>query len=157
MYTVTLNKPKANLKMSAQAGQSGVVNKPSVESTAQGDDFQQVKGRKRHVSNDSSQTAKKSTKPVPTSAADKVPPKTVLTRNFFAPLRTTDDTETIGSENTLPKLEAPSKPGRPPPIMMTSTTNLIRLQSVLKDHVKGEYKFRNAQSRTHIITEEMMN
>jgi hypothetical protein len=43
MYTVTLNELKAILKVSAQAGQSGVVNKILVESMA-------VKRRKRHVS-----------------------------------------------------------------------------------------------------------
>jgi hypothetical protein len=42
--------------------------------------------------------AKKSTKPVPTSAAVKLPPKAMLTRNFFATLGTTDmDTETSGA------------------------------------------------------------
>jgi hypothetical protein len=40
-YTVTLNELKAVLKVSAQAGQSGAANKPSVESRAQ-DDFQEV-------------------------------------------------------------------------------------------------------------------
>jgi hypothetical protein len=130
------------LKVSAQAGQSDAVNKTSVESTAQDDDFQELKRYKRHISNDISQTAKKSIKPVPTSVAVKLPPKSVLTCNFFAPLRTTDmDTETTGTENALPEQETPIKPGRPPPVMMTSTTNLIRLQSDLKDHIKGEYKF----------------
>jgi hypothetical protein len=68
---------------------------------AQVDDFLEVKRCKRHISNDTSQTAKTFTKPVPTSAAVKLPPKAVLTHNFFAPLRTTDmDTETTGTENT---------------------------------------------------------
>jgi hypothetical protein len=90
------------------------------------DDFQEVKRCKRHVCNNTSQTAKKSTKPVPTSAAVKLPPKAVLTRNSFAPLRNTDmDTETTGTENKLLKQKAPRKPGRPLSIMMTSTTNLI--------------------------------
>jgi hypothetical protein len=66
------------------------------------------------------------TKPVPTSAAVKLPPKTVLTHNFFATLRTTDmDTGTIGAENALPKKEAPRESGRTPPMVITSTTNLI--------------------------------
>jgi hypothetical protein len=51
------------------------------------------------------------------------------------------DTETTGVENTVPEQEAPKKSGRPPPVVMTSTTNLIRLQSDLKEHVKGEYEF----------------
>jgi hypothetical protein len=53
MYTVTLNELKAVLKVSAQAGRSGV-NKTSVESTAQDDDVRKVNRRKRHISNDTS-------------------------------------------------------------------------------------------------------
>jgi hypothetical protein len=51
MYVVTLNELKAILKVSAQAEKSGAVNKTSVESMTQ-DDFQEVKRRKRHMSND---------------------------------------------------------------------------------------------------------
>jgi hypothetical protein len=128
MYTVSLNELKAVLKVSAQAGQSGAVNKTSAESTAQDDDFQEVKRRKRHISNYTWRTAYKSTKPIQTSEAFKLLPKEMLTRTFFAPLRTTEMiTETTGAENALPEQEAPSKPGRPPSIMMTSTTDLIRL------------------------------
>jgi hypothetical protein len=128
MYAVTLKELKAVLRVSAQAGQSGAVNTTSVEAMAQDDDFQEAKRRKRRISNDTSQRAKKSNKPIHTSTAVKLPPKAVLTHNFFAPLRTTDrDTETTGAENALPEQEAPRKPGRPPPIVMTSTTNLIRL------------------------------
>jgi hypothetical protein len=133
MYTVTMNELKAVMKVNAQAVQSGAVNKTSVESMAQDDNFQKAKRRKRHISNNTSQTAKKSTKVVPTSAVIKLPPKAVLTHNFVVPLRTTDmDTGTTGIENTLLEQEAPRKPGRLPP-MMTSTTNVIRLQSHLKD------------------------
>jgi hypothetical protein len=53
---------------------------------AQGN-FQEVKKFKRHTSNNTSQTAMKSPTPVPTSAAVKLPPKTVLNCNFFPPLR----------------------------------------------------------------------
>jgi hypothetical protein len=74
MYIVTLNELKAILKVSAQTGHSGVVKKPH---------FQEVKRSKMHISNNTLQTAKKSTKPVPTSAAFKLPPKAVLTHNFF--------------------------------------------------------------------------
>jgi hypothetical protein len=42
------------------------------------------------------------------------------------------NTENIGTENKLLEQEAPRKPGRPPSTMMTSTTNLIQLQSKLK-------------------------
>jgi hypothetical protein len=50
MYAVTLNEMRVVLKVSAQEGKSGAANKTSVESTAQDDDFQEVKRRKRHTS-----------------------------------------------------------------------------------------------------------
>jgi hypothetical protein len=112
-----------------------------VESTAQ-DDFQEVKRCKRQIFNDTSRTARKSTNPVPTSVVVKLPPKAVLTHNFFAPLRTSDmDMETTGIENTLPEQEANRKSSRPPTIVMTSTMNLIQLQSDLKEHVTEKYEF----------------
>jgi arabinogalactan endo-1,4-beta-galactosidase len=126
MYTVTLNELKVVLKVSAQTAQSGVVNETSDESTAEDDDFQEVKKCKRDNSIDTPQSAKKSTKRIRTSAAVKLPPKAVSTRNFVS-LRTTDmDTEPAGAENALPEQETPRKSGRSP-IVMTSTTNLIQL------------------------------
>jgi hypothetical protein len=126
MYAVTLNELQAVLNVSAQAGQSGAVNKTSVETTAPDDDFREVKRRKKHFSNDTSQTAKRSTKPVPTSAAVKMPSKAVFTRNFFAPPRSIDvDTETTETENKFPEQEAPRKQGRPQPTVTTSASNLI--------------------------------
>jgi hypothetical protein len=72
-----------------------------VESTAQDDDFQEIKRCKRHISNNTSQTAKKSIEPVPTYAAVKLPSKSMLTRGSFASLRTTDmDREATGVEDT---------------------------------------------------------
>jgi hypothetical protein len=59
--------------------------------------------------------------------------------------------ETTGAENTLPEQEAPSKLGRPQPTVMTSTTNLIRIQSNLKEHVTREYEFPHTQNGTRII------
>jgi hypothetical protein len=55
------------------------------------------------------------------------------TRNFVTPLTTTE------AHNTPPEQEAPRKPSRLPPIVMTSITNLIQLPSDLQDHVKGKY------------------
>jgi hypothetical protein len=136
MYMVKLTEMKA---MSAEAKHSGAVNKSSSEPTAQDDKFQEVKRHKRHDSNDNSKSAKKSTRTIPTSTDVKLPPKAVSTRNYFTPLRTTDmATETTGPKNMLLQQEAPRKSGRPPPTVTTSTTNLIQLQSDLKEH-----KFRN--------------
>jgi hypothetical protein len=128
MYTVTLNELKA---VSAQ--------KTSSEPMAQDEGFREVKRRKRQNFNGKSQSTKEVTKTVAASAAVKMPPKATSTQNYSEPLTTTDmDTEYTGAENMLPKQEAPKKSGRPPPIVVNSTTNLIRLQSDLKDHVKEE-------------------
>jgi hypothetical protein len=140
MWVVTFNELKAVLKVSARYSKQNLIgiNGP-------GRRLPKVKSCKRNISNNTSQTSKKSTKSVPTFAAVKMPPKAVITHNFFAPLRTNDmDTETTGAENTLPEQEVPRKSGRPPTIVMTSITYLIRLQSDLNEHVKGEYEFRNA-------------
>jgi hypothetical protein len=65
------------------------------------------------------------------------------------------DTETTGAKNTLTDQEAPRKPGRPPPIMLTSAINLIHLQNNLEDHIQGEYAFQNKRNGTCIIKKEM--
>jgi hypothetical protein len=138
------------MKKSTQEGQNSAVNKTSVESTAQ-DDLQEVKRHKRHIYNNASHAAKKSTKPFPTSIAVEMPPKAVLTRNFFAPLRPADmDTETTEGETTLLGQKAPRKPSRPPPIMMTSTTNPFDSN----DHIKGKHKFQKTRNGTRIITKD---
>jgi cytochrome c biogenesis factor len=76
MYTVTVTELRAVLKeVSAQAGQNSVENKAPVESTTQDDDVQEVKGSKIRISNDTSEAANKSAKPLPKSAAVKLQPK----------------------------------------------------------------------------------
>ncbi|XP_023721037.1 uncharacterized protein LOC111871883 [Cryptotermes secundus] len=47
------------------------------------------------------------------------------------------------------------KPGRPPPIVLTSTTNLMQLQRKVKELVTGNFEFRNTRSGTRIVTKEM--
>jgi hemin uptake protein HemP len=59
--------------------------------------------------------------------------------------------KTTGAENIIPEQEAPRKSGRPPPMVMISTRNLIRLQSDLKEHVKGEYEFQNTRNGHLVI------
>jgi hypothetical protein len=79
MYRATVNELKAVLKVSAQTGRSGAENKTTLESMALDDDFRRVKTRKRPISNDASQMARKLTKSVPISAAVKLTPQAMLT------------------------------------------------------------------------------
>jgi hypothetical protein len=55
MHTVTLRELQTVLKVSTQTGQSGAVHITSLESTAQDDDFQEVKKHNRRVSIDTSE------------------------------------------------------------------------------------------------------
>jgi hypothetical protein len=96
MYMVTLKELQAVPKVNTQTGQSGAVNKTSLKSTAQDDDFQEVKICRRRISNDTSETTMKSNKSVPISTTVKQNPKAAPNRNFFAPLRTND----MYTENT---------------------------------------------------------
>jgi hypothetical protein len=83
-------------------------------------------------------------------------------KNFFVPLRTAEmDVERTLVEGTSeePNRElqqpASSKAGRPPPIVLTSTTNLKKLQRHIRDIVTGYFEFRNTRSGARIVTKEM--
>jgi hypothetical protein len=87
----------------------------------------------------------------------------VPTRYFFAPLRRTEiDIERPIEEcftqkpDEEPQQEPSSKPGRPPPIVLNSTTtNLIKLQKQFKGFYGGCFEFSNTRSGTRIVTKEM--
>jgi hypothetical protein len=80
------------------------------------------------------------------------PKREIPTRNFLTPLRTAE----IDLECTLVEAtsESPisetqqtySKAGRPAAIILTSAINLIQLQSIIRDIVKGDFEFRNTRS-----------
>jgi hypothetical protein len=60
------------------------------------DDCPEVNRRKRHISNNTSQTAKKRDKPHPTAPALQLQSEGMLTRNVLAPFGTHDEaTETV--------------------------------------------------------------
>jgi hypothetical protein len=64
-------------------------------------------------------------------------PKEITTRNFYAPLRATMETDSSGMEEKTEEEAVPVKTCRPPPIILTSSINLIQLQKQLKSVVKG--------------------
>jgi hypothetical protein len=63
----------------------------------------------------------------------------------------TDPTTTEGS----PNVEPTDKPGRPPPIVLTSAVNLIHLQKQLKNVVQDNFEFRNTRNGTRVITRSL--
>jgi hypothetical protein len=147
MYRVILNELMAVINVSSHKEQSSAVNKTSVESTVQDDDVWEVKRFKKRICNYTSQTAKKSTSPNIRScqAASESSVNSQISSHLSELLTWT---RRLLEQDTL------RKSGRPPSIMMTSTTILIRLQGALNEQVKGEHKFRNTRKGTRIISNE---
>jgi hypothetical protein len=48
-----------------------------------------------------------------------------------------------------------SERSRPPPIVLTSETNLIQLQKQIKGMVKGSFEFHSTRNGTRVVTREM--
>jgi hypothetical protein len=49
----------------------------------------------------------------------------------------------------------PSRTGRPPPIVITATTNLLQLQKAVKRVVKDNFEFRSTRIGTKVITKTL--
>jgi hypothetical protein len=126
------------------------------------EEFREQKRRKRNPSEDKAKKSRTSV-PTPESRDPRLRPKgEVPTKNFFAPLRTAEmyvenklaegTSEKPNSETQQP---SSSKAGRPPPIELTTATNLMQLQKRIRDIVTGNFEFRNTRSGTRIVTKEM--
>jgi hypothetical protein len=121
-YPVTLIELKDMLKASALASPDKSP-KTGVEQLTQDGGFKEVRRRKRHNTDKAAQTSKKAEVQDETSDALNPLPKEVVTRNYFAPLRTAEmDTDASGTEAMPHEGAAPVKTGRPPPIVLTSAT-----------------------------------
>jgi hypothetical protein len=105
------------------------------DETASKDEFREQRRRKRNPSDEKIQVKKKNITQDPKALPQ------VAVRNFFAPLRTHMETEDSNGEKTTGTEEAEQEPanqaGRPPPIILTSTTNLLQLQKKVRGLVKG--------------------
>jgi hypothetical protein len=123
-YTITLHELKAVLKPSTLAGQTNLPKTTEQQPPPEGT-FQGVCRRKRNATNKTSGTSKKAAVQTETSPALNIPPKSRHPKHFH-PLRAADmDTDASGTEATSNEEAVPGKTGRPPPIILTSTANLI--------------------------------
>jgi hypothetical protein len=97
------------------------------------------------------QTTKKAAVQDKTSDALNTLAKEDVTRNYFAPLRTAEmETDAVPHDEAVP-----GNTGRPPPVVLTSATNLIHLQKQLKGVLKDNFEFRSTRNGTRIITKTM--
>jgi hypothetical protein len=147
-YTVALQELKALLKV-------GTTSPQTAKTPTQEEGFQEVRRRKRHSSNEAARTSKKILVTAAPAAVNTTP-KTVPTRNFFAPLRTSSmDTEASDTEESPQGDATPGKTGRPPPIVITATVNLLQLQKLIKSVVKENFEFQNSRNGTRVITKTL--
>jgi hypothetical protein len=137
-YTVTLNELKNSLKASSHAAQ-----------TKQEYGLKAIRSRKRHLTVEATYTPKKAA----------LPTSTVARKNCYPPpLRPTNmDTDVPVTESKSTEAEATGKSGRPPPIILTSATNLIQLQKQLKGMAKQSSEFRNTRNGTRVVTKDMVD
>jgi hypothetical protein len=146
-YTVALHELKAVRKATAPAGQS----KTPKSAATQWDGFKEVRGRKRHSTND---TIKTSNKEVPTAVSAAA--KEVANRNFFTPLRASDmDTDSATTEASPREATAPTKTGRPPPIVLTSAFKLIQVQKQLNCVACEKFELHSTRIRNRVTTRSM--
>jgi hypothetical protein len=140
---MTLNDPNAVLKCSHQAGES-----------KKEDGFQEVRRRKRYITEEEAHTSKKAAQPT-TSLAQK---NEVATRNFFAPIRTTTmDTDSPVSDSASAEVGGSEKAGRPPAIVLTSAANLIHLQRQIRGVAKQSFELCSTRYGTRVTTTDMVD
>jgi hypothetical protein len=65
------------------------------------------------------------------------------------------DTEASDTEESPQEEATPGKTGRPPPIVITATVNLLQLQKLIKSVVKENFEFRNTRNGTKVITKTL--
>ena len=117
------------------------------------EEFREQRRRKRNPSEEQT----KKLKPSPSPRDPRVKSQAeVTTKNFYAPLRTSAmDVAEETSDKPGEGQPSANKSGRPPPIVLTSATNLIQLQRKIKGIVSGDFEFRNTRSGTRIVMKEM--
>jgi hypothetical protein len=67
------------------------------------------------------------------------------------------ETDAPVTEPIPPEAAAQGKTGRPPPIVLTSTVNLIQLQEQLKGVAKDNFEIRNTRNGTWVLTKDMVD
>jgi hypothetical protein len=114
-------------------------------------EFRKQKRRKRNLSDKQS---KPKSKTEMTSGSVSTPRAELSTRKFFAPLRTEIDLEGDKETTDEEKQRSTTQAVRPP-IILTSTTNLLQLQKNICAIVQGSIEFRNKKNGTRVLTKEM--
>jgi hypothetical protein len=145
------------LKMSAKPGSATYVATTSAEKSQQSswDGFREQRGRKMSNTADDELLTSCNKKANPqTSAQPTKKQAPIPIKNYYVPLRTVEMDAEKEAGNS-PASEQQQTTGRPPPMVLTSATNLINLQNKLKGLVKGTLSSEAQAKPTRVITREM--
>jgi hypothetical protein len=159
VYTVTLSELKLVLQNSAAKGPMGPT--PPTPSDGNPEEFKEMKRRRRNPSTDDSVTVSEKPASVQRPAKCEIQQKVAIpTRNFYAPLTTMDvEIQNEITEETDPSTQQQQQTakgaGRPPPIVLTSSVNLIKLERDIKSIAKNKYEFRTTRNGIRVMTKEM--
>jgi hypothetical protein len=125
------------------------------------EDFRELRRRKRKSLSQEQLGANKKPSMQQGNPPFPLPRKPAAARSIYDPLLRSleTDSETVeqGDLQGQQKQAPANKTNRSPPIMLTSTTNLIHLQNNTKCTVKGSFEFRNTRNGICVSTKEMEN
>jgi hypothetical protein len=150
VYSEVLADLKIVLQQSASKVEDNQTNEPGAQ-----EDFREQRRRKRKPSDGKVSAKKVATTTDGVNDLHIRPQAEVTTRNYYAPLRS-NEMEVTENTNPAESQQAPTtERSRPPPIVLTTETNLIRLQKDIKGIIKGSFEFRSTRNGTRVVMREM--
>jgi hypothetical protein len=110
------------------------------------EEFREKKRRKRNLSDKLTNNQNKTAMTSGSVRDPRMRPQPeVPTRKFFAPLRREMELERSKEEDNEGEQQGTNRAGRPPPVILTSATNLLQLKKKIKGIVKGSFEFRHKE------------
>jgi hypothetical protein len=155
-YTVTLHELQALTKSSCSKPFLTTAPATAITATngnADVDGFREQWRRKRNSSGEEESQKKRA---VPQTSVERNAEFKPVTRNYFAPLRQADmDCVEPDGDDTQNQQQTLFPAGRLPPIVLTTSTNLMQLQKEIKGLVKGNFEFRSTCNGTQVVIRDM--
>jgi hypothetical protein len=132
---------------------------PAAKTDPDGEEFTEKRGRKRNNSSEEGGTrsvqihiwSKEGEGAVATNSL------AIPIRKYFAPLRLDEDDTVYTGENGAQQVSTsvPKAAGRPPPVIVTMSLNLLKFQGELKSIMKGTFEFRTTRNGIKVVTKGM--
>jgi hypothetical protein len=153
IYTVTLEELKDLRKASTLAEQINS-RKATGQQATQEDGSQEVRKRKRRATDETDETSKRAAVQTITSPALTPSSRMSSPETLSLPLRAAImENDSSGTEATSNEEAVPGQIGKLPPIILTSTTNLIQFRKQVQTVVIENFEFRSTRNGTSVTRE----